>query len=266
VADDLDRWQRGEPILARRAGAWERAAKWARRRPAAAALVAVSGIAALTLVGLGVALSYQSRLTALHRYAESQRDRAETALAKELNFLYQNRLIFADRVFEDNNPHRALELLGECPEYLRNWEWHHLKRQCQAERLSFRAHEGRAMSAAFSPDGQLIATGGGDHTIRLFESGTGRGIWESSGRQGDFCFVEFSPDGTRLVSVDGEVQDHGRVIIHEVATGRALLTIAAETGQTASASFSPDGRLLATSDQSGMIKIWDGTPETGGPK
>jgi serine/threonine-protein kinase len=39
LADDLERWQAGLPIQARRSGPVERVWKWARRRPAAAALV-----------------------------------------------------------------------------------------------------------------------------------------------------------------------------------------------------------------------------------
>jgi WD40 repeat protein len=50
LADDLERWQTGEPIRARRNTAWERSVKWVRRRPAVAALLAVSGVAAITLV------------------------------------------------------------------------------------------------------------------------------------------------------------------------------------------------------------------------
>ena len=45
LAEDLRRYRAGEPILARPAPAWERAWKWARRRPALAAAVAVGMIA-----------------------------------------------------------------------------------------------------------------------------------------------------------------------------------------------------------------------------
>src|SRR5262249_5742495 len=42
LADDLRRFRQSEPIRARPVGRWERVVKWARRRPAAAALAAVS--------------------------------------------------------------------------------------------------------------------------------------------------------------------------------------------------------------------------------
>jgi hypothetical protein len=52
LADDLRRFQGGEPVAARPAGRGERAWKWARRRPAAAALLAVSALAAAALAGV----------------------------------------------------------------------------------------------------------------------------------------------------------------------------------------------------------------------
>src|SRR6185503_10343394 len=52
LAEDLERWQRHEPIHARPATAWELAAKWVRRRPALAALVAVTALSTITLVAL----------------------------------------------------------------------------------------------------------------------------------------------------------------------------------------------------------------------
>jgi hypothetical protein len=53
LADDLERYLAGEPIQARRVSPLERAGKWVRRRPLAAALMAVLGVAVLLLAGGG---------------------------------------------------------------------------------------------------------------------------------------------------------------------------------------------------------------------
>src|SRR5262249_6774550 len=62
LADDLRRFLAGRPIQARPVGSWERGVKWAKRRPALAGLLAVSGLAALALVGGSVGLWYNGQL------------------------------------------------------------------------------------------------------------------------------------------------------------------------------------------------------------
>lgn len=54
LADDLGRFLSGEPITARPVGIRERSWKWMKRRPTAAALVAVAVVATIALVGGGV--------------------------------------------------------------------------------------------------------------------------------------------------------------------------------------------------------------------
>lgn len=54
LADDLKRFRNGLPIVARRTGPMERAAKWVRRKPAVAILSGVSTLAAIVLVVVGI--------------------------------------------------------------------------------------------------------------------------------------------------------------------------------------------------------------------
>ena len=62
LADDLGHYLRGEPILARRTPAWERVAKWARRRPTAAAASILGGALFLGLTAGGFAYEHKLRI------------------------------------------------------------------------------------------------------------------------------------------------------------------------------------------------------------
>ncbi len=77
LAEDLDRFLRGDPITARRVSALERVARWARRRPAGAALL-VTGVALLAL-----AVVAGSRELAL----EAQQKRELSKWAARLEYL-----------------------------------------------------------------------------------------------------------------------------------------------------------------------------------
>jgi serine/threonine protein kinase len=87
LAEDLRRFLAGEPIQARPVGLWERGLKWARRRPAVAALLAVASVVLLGLMIGG--FWYNARLQAevereQERTQEAERQRAETQEQRRL--------------------------------------------------------------------------------------------------------------------------------------------------------------------------------------
>jgi eukaryotic-like serine/threonine-protein kinase len=238
LAADLENFLADKPILARRSGLPERAWRWCRRNPVAAALAGVSSLTVLALLGLGVALFIQSQLRSAfteaerqRRSAESQRGIAEGALAREQTFFYENRVLFAQRELDDNDVGRAEQLLDECPADRRAWEWHYLKRQCHTELRSLPGHAGAVWAVTISPDGKWIASGGDDRIIRLWEAATGRLVRSLRGHGEPIGSLAFNPDGTKLASVGGSLSHSDRLLVHTVETGRQILNLPLDTGE-----------------------------------
>jgi tetratricopeptide (TPR) repeat protein len=87
LAEDLGRFLRGEPIRARPVSAAERLWKWARQKPALAALLAVSAVSLAALIAGG--LVYNARLRAALDETQQQRSRADAGYREARETLEQ---------------------------------------------------------------------------------------------------------------------------------------------------------------------------------
>jgi WD40 repeat protein/serine/threonine protein kinase len=239
-AADVQRYLHDEPVEACPPSVLYRFRKFARRNKAALVTAAAITITVLMAGAVSSGLIWRAN-----------RELRQT--------LYFQSIALADREWSANNLGRMEQLLDDCPEDLRGWEWHYLKRLRVASLLVL-PHPSSVEDVAFSPDGRRIAAGGQDGTIKIWNATTGREMHSFQAHENNVSGLVFSPDSRKMstASLDGSVK------VFDAETGQERFTLCRTLNAEAKrVAFSPDGRWVAAGigfvnpAVPGEVKVWD---------
>jgi len=116
----------------------------------------------------------------------------------------------------------------------------------------------RVVALAFSPSGNLLATGGGapteDGEIKIFEVPAGKLVIDIKNGHSDTVFgVSFSPDEKMLATCGADKF----VKVFEVPGGKFIKSFEGHTHHVLDVGWKADGKVLASAGADNVIKVWD---------
>jgi WD40 repeat protein/tRNA A-37 threonylcarbamoyl transferase component Bud32/Flp pilus assembly protein TadD len=266
LAEDLQRFQRGEPIAARPVTQGERAWKWVKRHPATAAIYAlVLLVSVLGLIGGSTAWLWQQAERA-KTDAESAREALAVAYDGEQKAKAALEKAYAEQQAALAGEQQAKVALAKANDDLKTALESEARAKAEAEqardlvqRLFHVDNVQLAWKDYLAGDypravNRLLSC---DRNHRHFEWGylnllANREIATLAGHREPVVQVAFSPDGRRLLS-----REEGGMKLWDGLVGTMLVDLVGHKRYIQDAVFSPDGQRLASCGFDGTVRMWD---------
>jgi WD40 repeat protein len=296
LADDLDRWLRGEPIAARATSNTEKLWLWARRNRVLAGLLSLV-LLLLLAVAIGASLAAVSfnELAGKERQQAEEAEKARKAADERRSEVEKEREKFrAERDAKEKaliradglrltahataalptDPALALLLAVEgarkAPGLLASDTLLSALNTCQEVRTIPITTGRRVQGLRYSPDGKRLWVTDAEGPIQAIDPSTGKVLvtWPCPG-MGSPHHAAFSPDGSYVViwsetSCETAYRNPFRTVVltDRVArvyttAGKFVCILRGHSDRLGSAAFSPDGKRLITASQDRTVRVWD---------
>ncbi|RKZ48455.1 MAG: hypothetical protein DRR00_19485 [Candidatus Parabeggiatoa sp. nov. 3] len=105
---------------------------------------------------------------------------------------------------------------------------------------------------AFSPNGESLASGSWDNTIKLWNVKSGQLLQTLEGHQDLVLSIAFSFNGLFLVSGSAD----NTIKLWEVSTGQVLQTLTETNSWVGTLALNPNGQILAAEGANNTVKLW----------
>jgi WD40 repeat protein len=255
LADDLRRFQNGEPIHARKLGVAGRAWRWAKTHPG----YSVTAVVVL-LGGSLIMLDYLQRLASfpdIPNFPVPKLPRPEprpsVPLPKVVPAPVPTR---APQALRTGRHVRAVsfspdgKLLAAAGDGRVITLWRPANGSTAG---TLRGHTDTVSGVAFRPDGQRLASASWDGTVRIWDVAGGRPVWTLADHGRRILAVAYSPDGKYLAAGG----TGPAALVWEADTGKRVHFLPGHADYVTCVTFSPDGKRLATGSGDKMVRVWD---------
>lgn len=278
LRDDLRRYRKNLPTLARPLSRREQIVRWARRAPYKASLLGITVVfLAVTAAGFGLYLrelrDHRNELSDSLRQVNSERKRATRLLQESREFqklaeiraqeaqqlAYDSDMRLAFDHLDRGDPVSAQEIVRQQSESpVRDVVWHLLNTELKSRLRTLGRHAGPTNEVAAVPGTDRVVSVGSDGMVRLWSLHEERLVWERDLNTGPLYAVAVAP-GSRALAVTAANPGPDSLAVHvlEPGTGKTIATTTFPGTTGESISWSPDGTTLAIGQRYDGVRVWE---------